>query len=93
MQTSQRFRMKLLNSKTTILTICIVNLFSATGVRSEEDCRQPVAFVNIANLSCAVSARDKKNHRNAPSSCTLDLYSDDNANEWYRGDFMGMDDD
>ena len=85
--------MKLLNFKIAILSIWIVNLFSATGARSEEACRQPVTFVNITNLSCAESARDKINRRNTPSSSTLDLYSDDTANEWYRGDFMGLDDD
>ena len=50
-------------------------------------------IVNIANLACVDENTGKVVHQNYQGPYKLDIYSNDEHNNWYRGDFYGLDDD
>ena len=75
-----------------ILTIVI---FSAISCKAwaNENCEQPVTIVNIANLACVDENTGKVIHKKYTGNYKLDVFSDDETNNWYRGDFYGLDND
>ena len=56
-------------------------------------CPQPVTIINIGNLACVDPKTGKWIHNEYQGPYTQGIYSDDEKNDWYRGDFYGLDDD
>jgi hypothetical protein len=71
------------------LLICL----PATSACATVECQQPVAVVNIANIACVDPYTGAVAHNNYKGNYKLDIFSDDETNNWYRGDFYGLDDD
>ena len=75
-----------------ILPIIFLSLLINPAWAANE-CQQPVVIVNIANLACVDENTGKVVHQNYQGPYKLDIYSNDEHNNWYRGDFYGLDDD
>jgi|LakMenEpi03Aug12_release.lakeMendotaPanAssembly.Ray.scaffolds.fasta_scaffold118994_4 hypothetical protein len=57
------------------------------------ECAQPSPIVHIENLACSDSGRGKILYNKHQDSYRLNIYSNNETSEWYRGDFYGLDDD
>jgi hypothetical protein len=75
-----------------IFAIVIFSVISCNA-RANEDCEQPVTIVNIANLACVDENTGRVIHKKYQGNYKLDMFSDDEKNNWYRGDFYGLDND
>jgi hypothetical protein len=75
-----------------ILTVVMFSAVSCTAW-ADGDCEQPVAIVNVANLACVDENTGKIIHKKYQGNYKLDMFSDDERNNWYRGDFYGLDND
>jgi hypothetical protein len=75
-----------------ILAIALFSIISCKAWANEV-CEQPVTIVNIANLACVDENTGKVIHKKYQENYKLDVFSDDERNNWYRGDFYGLDND
>ena len=75
------------------LSVTIMVSMFASPIYAATECQQPVMIVNIANLVCVDDNTRKIIHKDYRGNYKLDLYSNDESNNWYRGDFYGLDDD
>lgn len=75
------------------MSVIIMVLMFASPIYAGTECQQPVMIVNIANLACVDENTGKIIHKDYRGNYKLDVYSDDENNNWYRGDFYGLDDD
>ena len=73
--------------------LAFIALTVSGPVWAANECQQPVTIVNIANLACVDDNTGKVIHKNYHGSYKLDVFSDDETNNWYRGDFYGLDND
>ena len=74
--------------------IIFVMLLLANGATfAASSCEQPVSIVNVGNLACIDPDTGKIVHNTYRGSYELDIFTDDPKQEWYRGNFYGLDDD
>lgn len=52
-----------------------------------------MSVINIGNLVCVDPETGKTVHSAYRGNYKLNIFSDDSHDEWYRGNFYGMDDD
>ena len=78
-----------------ILRIGIILIFQILTNLSwaNDKCQQPITGINVGNLACIEAETGTVVHNEYRGPYTLDLYSNDETNDWHRGDFYGLDDD
>jgi hypothetical protein len=74
------------------IVILLLPLISNTAWAANE-CAQPSSVFHIENLACTDSSAGKTIYNRYVGRYRSDIYSNDETNEWYRGDFYGLDND
>jgi len=73
--------------------VIIISLLGMNASYAAPTCQQPMSVINIGNLACVDPETGKTVHSPYRANYTLDIFSNNPTDEWYRGNFYGIDDD
>lgn len=73
--------------------VVIISLLGISSSFAAPTCQQPMSVINIGNLACVDPETGKTVHSAYRGNYKHNIFSDDSHDEWYRGNFYGMDDD